>query len=71
MMHVSITRLWWMSLLLVVVCFGGKLWAFKWWRVNEVDAVIGLVILWLVVWLSSVRLNDGKLLNRKQVDDGR
>ena len=71
MIHVSITRLWWLSLVWIVACFGAKVLAFKWWRINEVDAVIGTVMVWLVVCLSSVRLNDGERLNRKKVDDGR
>lgn len=67
MIHVSVARLWWVSIGLVVMCFGGKLWAFKWWKLNAVDVVIGLVILWSVVWLCSVRqTGDGSVLNRKQ-----
>lgn len=54
-MHVSIARLWWCSLAVIAVCFGGKLWAFKWWKINEVDAVIAVLMMWCVVWMCSVK----------------
>ena len=71
MIHVSISRLWWLSFALIVMCFAAKLWAFSWWRINEVDAVMFVVTVWWVIWACTVKRDRGEQLKRKKVDDGR
>lgn len=56
MIQVSIARLWWFSLLFLAVCFVAKVWAFRVLRFDMVDSLMAVVIVWLVVVLSSTRM---------------
>jgi hypothetical protein len=56
MIEVSITRLWWLSLLFLAVSFAAKVWAFKMLRFDMVDSLLAVVIVWLIVVICSTRM---------------
>lgn len=53
MIRVMVSRLWWWSLLFLVLNLSAKVWAFWWWRVDMVDALAMVLIVWLFVLVSA------------------